>query len=446
MADYYTPVDIGNRALIRVGYDLLLTTLTDNSKAAKLVNFNYDKLRKAELRRNVWTFATRRTMIRPYNSTCLQFVPEVYNAAKTYIPGSIVSYANQVYEATQAVPLATPPDVNSTSSVNPYTASAYWQIWFGSPMVSQWSYSQQQGGPSFWVSTTSYAAQTQVIGSDGNEYYSLINGNLNNNPVTDGGVHWGYVGVAPTGQGYLQGELVYYPLGANPGIYRCMNQNLNLQPGSTPAWVSTQTYAQFQTVTYGGVVYQSTEPLNVGNTPTGTGAWVTIPSTQTNQMEGSNWLLLGAASLIDFQINYPANSGPSTDEATRNVFILPNGFLRPCSQDPKAGIISYLGAPSERRAVDWTYENGYLISSYFTPIPYRFVADVQNVGEFDAMFCEGLAMKLAKEICEPLTQSTEKLQMIQADYKTIMGEARIVDGIEAGATQQPLDDYIACRV
>lgn len=47
-----------------------------------------------------------------------------------------------------------------------------------------------QSGPPIWSSITTYAITNTVTGSDGNVYQSLTNNNLDNNPVTDGGVNW----------------------------------------------------------------------------------------------------------------------------------------------------------------------------------------------------------------------------------------------------------------
>jgi hypothetical protein len=67
---FTTPLDIVNRALQHCGRRRIFsfTDLTDN---AQEMAFLYDKLRRAELRRNVWTFATRRTVLRPIDFTTM---------------------------------------------------------------------------------------------------------------------------------------------------------------------------------------------------------------------------------------------------------------------------------------------------------------------------------------------------------------------------------------
>jgi hypothetical protein len=49
------------------------------------------------------------------------------------------------------------------------------------------------------------------------------------------------------------------------------------------------------------------------------------------------------------------------------------------------------------------------------------------------------------EVCEIITQSTEKLKNISGEYAKFMTEARTVNGIENEAEEAPRDDYLAVR-
>ena len=86
--------------------------------------------------------------------------------------------------------------------------------------------------------------------------------------------------------------------------------------------------------------------------------------------------------------------------ATRNVYRLPANYLRKAPQDPKAGVFSWLGAPGNRQADDWTYEGNYLMTLDGGPIVFRFIADLQNVADFDDMFCEALSCRLIDRLVE----------------------------------------------
>jgi hypothetical protein len=108
-------------------------------------------------------------------------------------------------------------------------------------------------------------------------------------------------------------------------------------------------------------------------------------------------------------------------------------------------VASYLGSPSGLPYDDWIFEGDFITTTDSPVIILRFVADIQDVSLMDPMFCEGLGARIGLEICEPLTQSDSKLGTISQIYKTFMGEARAINGIETGTVEPPLDDYISCR-
>lgn len=484
---FQAPVDIANRALQHCGASRIIA-FTDDSKNATEVSFVYDKVRRAELRRNVWTFATRRSVLRPADVTSMLLTPSAWSASATYLPGSVTQFGGQWFVALKPVPANIEPDLS--------TNSAYWSQYFGPRMVTPWVFGGVQNIPQPWAIGTSYASGSLVVGSDGYEYNSLVNGNIGHDPVTDGGVHWQKIGQVSTGGGYFAGELVYYPTGPNPGIYVSLNSGNTDIPNSLPAWVGSATYNVGQTVTYSAATWQSNIDLNVNQTPgtnpaawaigttyatgnqvlgsdnniyssVGSGnighnpvtdtthtywtfvaaaAWITVPATQVDQMTGQNWLKLGSATVRSLQFVYPVGSGPLTQEATRNVYVLPYGFLREAPQDPKAGGVSYLGAPSGLTYNDWVFENGVIVTREVNPITFRFVADIADVTLMDDMFCEGMSCRIGMEVCETLTQSTTKLSNIASAYQRFMSEARLVNGIEQQPSESPEDDYVTCRL
>lgn len=251
-----------------------------------------------------------------------------------------------------------------------------------------------------------------------------------------------------------------------------------------PAYAAGTTYAVGDIVSYSDPVdnkthwFLSNQSSNTGNTPTSgspwedysgpvtvsaydstigfyTGelvydgsnnVWISLVSANTNALsEGTNWHELSGGTLQALNIIYPIGSGPSSDDTTKNIYRLPYGYLREAPQDPRAGSLRALGASTSLIYTDWRYEGPYIVSAAVDPIIYRFVADWTDVSTMDPMFCEGLAARIGYEICEPITQSTAKMQMLTAEYKLCMSEARLVNGIETGPTEPPEDDYISCR-
>lgn len=329
MSNYQTSIDIANRALQHCGAPRI-TTFADDSRSASAVSFCYDKLREAELRRNVWVFAIRKAAVRPLDTTTYKLAPAAYNAATTYAAGAVVSSGGLLWESTAGSNIGQTPGLDASQ----------WELYAGPLSIRLFV--------------------------------------VNSSAVSD---------VA-----YFSGELVR----GNGGV---------------------------DTTT----VYRS------------------LVSSNSDVPPSANWLSLGTVG-VPLSILYPLGAGPVSNAETRNVFMLPNSFLREAPQDPKGGNVSWLGAPHGNAPSDWNYENGYVVSPTSTLLVMRFAASVTRVVTFDPMFCEGLSARIALETCEELTQSSEKMQAIGAQYKLFMNEAREVNGIEVGPVESPEDDYILCRV
>lgn len=327
------------------------------------------------------------------------------------------------------------------------------------------SNSNNPTAPSVWNSTQTYEGADVVQDAAGFFWQSTMDLNTNNMP----GVY-GFWSSVPT---YTIGAFV---IGSDNGLYQALLSTTNVNPangahpsdwlfvgypGSWPVWNSTSTYAQNAIVAGSdGFLYQSLQASNVGNQPVGAVYNPNTPSSnwwmglrqrnpwtayfKTSTANGS-WLNLDAGTK-PLDINYPIGTGPAMQEQTRNVFMLPNGYLRMAPQDPKAGSVSFLGAPTGLMYNDWVFDGNYIISRSPYPIMVRFAADITLVNTMDDMFCEGLGARIGEEVCESLTQSGSKIAIIAAAYKTFMNEARTVNGIEEGAEEPPEDDYITCRI
>ena len=388
--EYTAPIDIVNRAFQKVG-QTRGTSFSDDTVAMGAAVACYDKLRIAELRRNVWTFSVRRAILRPYDppmpvsntlttatAGCVVVVPAAWVITNNYLPGGVVSYSGKYY-------IALIPGVGQEPDISP----TYWSQYFGPVMATPYD-------------TT---------------------GNTS----------------------YYPGELVYTLSGTTVTVYMCVFSSSDV-PTSINAWVSTTYYMAGDTVTgSNSTVYQSQFDFLLGTDPTTDAGvhWETIP-TEADQMAGPNWLELDATVQVP-KIIYPVGAGPTNSRLTMNIFFKPNGFLREAPDNPKPGTISFLGGPNNNYQNDWIFSDRYILSNSDDFISLRFAADIADVTQMEPMFCEGLACRIALELCESLTQSAEKFKMLSDEYQTFMTEARLVNGIEQQPTAIDEDDYVSCR-
>lgn len=421
---YLDSLDIAKRVCQHVGVRQI-QAVDEDSKANYEITLAYDKIRRAELRRNVWRFAIRRVILRPIVAGETMLVqPAAWSATTTYMPGSIVADDN----GTLWVSIV--PD-----NLNNAVTTAAWEEYFGPLTVGLYDSTVAYYTGELVYKAGTYAGSFVV-------YMSLTDGNTSV-PTT--------VTAYSATTTYSMDDRVTY-LGLQ---YRSIIPfNLGVTPADAPdAFDIAINYDINNTVTGSdGFIYTSLGAANVGHDPiTDAGVhWSTAhvaaawASTPLMLPTAQTWLpIIGDMTPVRFF--YPISFGPSLGAGSRYIYRLPAGFLREAPQDPKAGSTSWLGASGALRYKDWDFEGDYIVSRGSNLIMLRFVADVTDVSRMDDMFCEGLAATVALAVCETLTQSTAKLQNIGAAYKTFMGEARMVNGIETGPTEPPEDDYIACR-
>ena len=131
-----------------------------------------------------------------------------------------------------------------------------------------------------WIASKDYNANDVVQGSDGEFYVSLINGNVNNNPVTTTG-SWTFLYSVEWNAGttYKLGSVVTY----QTIVYQSLqNSNLNQNPSTITAywvpiqlvWSSTTTYAiNANVVGTDGILYTSLQNANTNHTPASSPSW-----------------------------------------------------------------------------------------------------------------------------------------------------------------------------
>lgn len=387
---FASPDDVANHALQMVGSFRISTTktlATDTQKCAVEVNQCYNKLRQAELRRNTWTFALRRAVMRPVDLTTVLLAYPAFSAVTAYVQGSVAQDTDGVvWQAKQGSTGQTP------------GVGDYWQHYFGNDYANLFDYTLKTAYfpgefvvvPATYAGGTTYAINS-IVAYSGSYYVSLASSNTGHQPDTS--TTW----------------------------------------WSTYAtWVATSPKPTANVVYVTGAVVYMALQSGVGTLSTdgpGTAAWLAFGGTFSN-----------------LAFMYPIGCGPSTDSATRNVFRRPFGYLKEAPNDPKGGNIPWLGAPKGPMPKDWLWEGVYIVSQDAGPLMLRFCADIVDVRDMDPMFCHGLATRIAVQVEEPLTQSTGKKTELLAEYKNFMWEARQVNSIEQGAVEPYTDEYLNIRL
>lgn len=126
----------------------------------------------------------------------------------------------------------------------------------------------------------------------------------------------------------------------------------------------------------------------------------------------------GAAPLFDWTYSYPVPNdfirmyNESTDQADQPAFQVFGGAIL-CNDAPPLGIV--------------------------------YIADVTDPTQFDALFAKLLALELAAAICEPLTQSVNKLTKIQGAIADARSNGWLVTSQEASSREWDEDIWLRSR-
>lgn len=252
----------------------------------------------------------------------------------------------------------------------------------------------------------------------------------------------------------------------------------------TPAaYAAGTTYAVGNIVTYDSQWWQSKVASNTGNTPAMGSYWrrytgvdylnaydedvsyfagemvsssgvyylslINDNEANTPVSSATSWLALGGT-VVDLQILYPLGTGPAADTTTSNVYRLPRGFLRVAPTNPKGASSVWMGMPRGTVREDWVLEDNYIVTGQTSTLLLRYVADMIDVPDMPALFCELLAASVAEATAPTLVQPLEAVQpMVNAArrmYRTARSAAVRVNAIELGPVDPYLDDLILARL
>ncbi len=255
--------------------------------------------------------------------------------------------------------------------------------------------------PGSWAVGTTYAAGAIVMDTSGVYWISNVGTNLGNVPGTP------VVGYPPYWSQYF-GNVI------------------------ADIWSNAVVYDAGEVVYKSGRTYYiaTANAIAAATDPASGAPWVPITTVTADQL----------VALLS-----PAGPGKTVAGRARSLFPLPNGYLRVLSPDPKVESTSTLSTSAGLPFLDWQFEGNYIVTAAVSPLLLRFVADVSDVPSMDSLFCEGLACRIAYEVCEILTQSNVKLQAIGAAYQKFVRDARLINWLEIGSTEPQEEEYELTR-
>lgn len=94
---------------------------------------------------------------------------------------------------------------------------------------------------------------------------------------------------------------------------------------------------------------------------------------------------------------------------------------------------------------DWAIEGKSILSDWSAPLEIRYIRDVDDPNDMDALFRQVLGLRLALATCEAITQSNSKIDRIAGLLADVLREARRTNAIEQLPKDFTEDTWITAR-
>lgn len=99
-----------------------------------------------------------------------------------------------------------------------------------------------------------------------------------------------------------------------------------------------------------------------------------------------------------------------------------------------------------RMDVPFQIEGRKILTDLDAPLKVRYIARIEDTQQWDPLFVECFAARLAYECCEAITQSNTKKEQAWADYLTAVRQAKTIDAIENPPEPLPDDSWLLSRI
>jgi len=95
---------------------------------------------------------------------------------------------------------------------------------------------------------------------------------------------------------------------------------------------------------------------------------------------------------------------------------------------------------------DWQVEGRYILTDDTAPLEVIYIAEITDPNQMDALLVDAYTSRLAMRICERLTQSSSKREMMERDYNAAVALARKVNAFENVARERQEDSWFDARL
>lgn len=95
---------------------------------------------------------------------------------------------------------------------------------------------------------------------------------------------------------------------------------------------------------------------------------------------------------------------------------------------------------------DYSLEGNKILTNFAAPLKIRYISRVVDTTQWDSMFVEAFACRLAMELAEDLTQSNTKREMAQNEYMAALRGAIRASSVEQPAQALPDNSWLLSRL
>jgi len=122
----------------------------------------------------------------------------------------------------------------------------------------------------------------------------------------------------------------------------------------------------------------------------------------------------------------PANSTPKP--GYKYAYDIPSGCIRVLEVGYNAALVRF-GQP-------YVIEGNEILTNAESPLFIRYMQDNDNPERWSGHLATVMAYRIAMELCERITESNTKMELLQRDYRSVLNKAAMADAMSSAPVPQ----------